>query len=251
VAATDRVARAAVVRAASDPSRAVRLAAAFGLRSIEPDSLDVEPRAKVERALAEWIAAGDVLSDSPEVQYNRGVFWTARGDATRAEAAYRAAIALWPHDFLPRQNLAMLLSQNARPREAEREFQAILERSPNWPPAAFALGLLYAEQLRWSEAAEQLEGCLAANPRYPRAAYNLGIVLLALGRDEDGVRRLEEATSDPSSRLDALRRLVQRANDGGDEAALQRWVSELLLTDPLTRDDPRVRAALEGAESPE
>jgi len=243
--------RADLVRLADDPARAVRLEAAFALRSIDVGSLPAARRSAVERAFVEWLAAQEVLAELPETNYNRGLFLAARGDAAGAEAAYRAAIARWPHDLPPRHNLALLLAEAGRRDEAVRELDAILARSPGWPPTAFARALLHADGEEWSEAATLLEACLAGDPNHPRAAYNLGLARAKLGDAARAEEALERATRDPASRRDALRELVRLAHLRGDEAAQARWLPEALLADPGVRDDPRVRAALGVADGGE
>jgi tetratricopeptide (TPR) repeat protein len=222
----------------------VRQEAAFALRDTDVAALPAAERAGVERAFAELLASHAVLAELPEANFNRGVFLAARGDAAGAEAAYRAAIARWPADLPPRQNLAQMLVAAGRSAEAAREFEAVLARDPGWPPAAFARALLHAEAQEWAAAAALLEACLARDPQYPRAAYNLGLAYAQMGDPTRAAAALERATSDPAARRDALRERVRLAHVQGDEAAQQRWLPEALLADPNVRDDPRVREAL-------
>ncbi|TMA30543.1 MAG: tetratricopeptide repeat protein, partial [Deltaproteobacteria bacterium] len=186
-----------LLRASRDPIRLVRIEAAFGLRAVDVQSL-----------FREWLSAQDVLAELPETNYNRGLFFTARGAVAEAERAYRTAIRLWPHDLAPRQNLALLLAGAGQPRDAEVEWKELLEEQPGWPPALFSLGLLHAEEGRWADAIAELENCLRGNPGYPRGWYNLGVTYAAQGRISEARAAFQRAAADPSSKVDALRELA-------------------------------------------
>jgi tetratricopeptide (TPR) repeat protein len=172
------------------------------------------------------------------------VFWTGRGDLQRAEAGYRRAIALWPPDPTPRQNLAMLLAEQDRDGEATTELDAILARHRDWAPAHFALGLLAERAGDWEQAAAHYERCLEHAPEYPTAALHLGRAYAAVGRTDRAEKAFEIASRDADSRGEALRELVRLAYERGDEATVQRWLPEALLADPGVASDPRVREAL-------
>jgi predicted CXXCH cytochrome family protein len=202
--------RAALVAAARDARRLVRIEAAFALAGTSLDGLARGERAAVEEAFREWLAAQAPAADLPETHFNQGVFWTARGDAGKAEAAYRRALALWPHDLTPRQNLGILLIAAGRPGEAAREFEDLLRRAPT----------------------------------YPGAAQRLAEARLATGDERGAARAFEQATRDPTSRRAALRGLVRLAHRWNDQAMAARWLPEALLADPATANDPNVRTAL-------
>jgi len=243
--AIDADVRARLVTATHDPRRLVRIEAAFALRAVDPETLaDTDARAAVRRANGEWLAAQAVLDPIPESHFNRGLYWAARGDVLRAEAAYRTATRLWPYDPTPRHNLAQLLLDGGRAADAEHEWRALLAADPGWPSAALALATLVARDERWDEAAALLDAGLARAPDYPRAAYTLGVVERARGRLDAAAAAFERATEDPAARREALRELVRLAHARGDEVAQQRWLPETLLADPTVGSDPDVRSAL-------
>ncbi len=191
------------------PERLVRVEAAFALRGIDREALSASDKKRLELADAEWLEAQDLSSDGPASGHNKGIYFTARGDTARAEAAYRAAIDRWPGVVETRHNLGMLLVDSGRIEEAEKEFVAALDWEPEWPPAAFSLGLLYGQRGQLEEALAMLQDCVRQNPRYPRALYNLGVLYGQLGRRAEAVRVLEAAATHPDSRRDALDALAQ------------------------------------------
>jgi tetratricopeptide (TPR) repeat protein len=191
----------------------VRLEAAFALRTVEVDSLEPAAKVTVEGAFSEWLRAQSVMGELPESHFNAGVFWTARGRLDEAERAYRTAIARWPRDLAPRQNLAMVLLAGGRPADAEAEFKAALGEAPAWPPALCGLGQLYAAEKRLEDAIRSYEECVSHAPQDP-------------------------------GRAEALRELVRIAYQAGDRAVVERWLPQALLADPTTAGHPGVRAAL-------
>ncbi|MDT1818664.1 tetratricopeptide repeat protein, partial [Acinetobacter baumannii] len=72
--------------------------------------------------------------------------------ANEAEAIYRAALALGPHNARTLNNLAALLQRTGRPLDAEAAYRQ----------------------------------AIAADPGYAEARWNLGFLLLARGRLEEG-----------------------------------------------------------------
>jgi predicted CXXCH cytochrome family protein len=242
--------RGTLVVGARDPVRLVRVEAAFSLRDVDVATLAAEDRVTVARAFDEWEAAQQVSADRPEVQMNRGIFWMARHDLPRAEAAYRAALALWPDDPAPRQNLALLLADSGRRGEAETELAELLRRTPDWPPALFALGTLRADAGRMPEAIPPLEACLRVDPGYPQAAYRLGLAYRATGDLAAAAHAFERGAAEPSSRGDALRELVRTHSQRGDQEAVARWLPDALLADRALADDPRVREIVAAMRAP-
>jgi predicted CXXCH cytochrome family protein len=131
----DAVAQRTLVTASRDARRLVRLEAAFALRSVDLAGLSADDRQAVSASFEEWLSVRRTSAELPETHFDEGLFWSARREPARAEAAYRRAVALWPADLTPRQNLALLLLEGGRPGEAQAELEAILQRSPAWPPA--------------------------------------------------------------------------------------------------------------------
>lgn len=241
---TDEATTGASIAATRDAARLVRVEAAFALRTTDTTALAPSERDGVDRAFGEWLGAQRALGELPETNFNRGIFLTARGDLSGAEAAYRRAISIWPWDRPPYQNLAMVLVSDHRPDEAETVLHDALRIDPDWPPARFSLALLLAGQARWQDAVEQLEATVRVDPTYPRAMFNLGLAYAHVDRLDKANTALELAVDDPSAHADALRELVRLAMLRNDPEARDRWLPRALLADPNVGNDPRVRAAL-------
>jgi tetratricopeptide (TPR) repeat protein len=220
-----------------DDSRIVRQHAAFALRSASPLKGDLQ--AALAQATDEWLAGQRWLADTPEAQYNLGVFFAGRGDVAAAQAAYTQALRLWPRAYRARHNLGMLLAQAGDLEGAAQQFEAVLANDPV-PDSSFALGLLRAQQGRWREAIAALERCVAEVPSYPRARYNLALARAKTGDYTAALDELERAAALADSRREAVLTLIDLARQVGDKARLERWVLEGAR---LGADDPALGAA--------
>ena len=157
-----------------DPSRSVRSEAArvlSGLPGIAPEN-----RTDYEKALLEYRAGQEALSDQAGAQLNLAVLAAREGRSGEAETAYREALRL-DSLFLPaRFNLAMLYEAQGRTQEAEAELRAAVQIAPELADAHYSLGLLLAaDPARGEEAAETLGRAATLAPNRARVHYNGGL----------------------------------------------------------------------------
>jgi tetratricopeptide (TPR) repeat protein len=174
----------ALAKATGDEYLLVRVRAATALADIPAQRLPEEYRAGFERAATELLEALSARPDDYASHYNLGNFHMQRGDQAKALASYGNAIALRPDSVPPHVNaafvynaqghndqdpndpiihlnLAMLLGEMNRPKEAEQAFRRVLDIDPNSAVAAYNLGVIAAsdrpfESLRWCRKAWQL-----------------------------------------------------------------------------------------------
>ena len=116
-------------------------------------------------------------------------------------ARLQVAHATAPHYGRPRVQLAEALTGRGRAEReagdlaaAERSFRAALEVVPTDAHARFQLAAVLTEQGRPAEALPEARRTLALRSGYPRGLQLLGSTLLALGRPEEAVAALHEAT---------------------------------------------------------
>jgi predicted CXXCH cytochrome family protein len=215
---------------AADPSRLVRLSAAWGLRR------DRSPA--VAPLLAEWRASMALLDDQPETHHTLGVFHADRGDAEAAEGAYRTALRLAPQSIPPRYNLAVLLAARGDREAAAVEFRHVRALDPSFGPAACRLGTLDVDGARWEEAVRGLQDCLRSDPLHPGALRDLARAYEAMGLEKVTDTVLEAALAYPGARGEALRALVAVTLGRGDRDAAARWAAEAEAADARVLGDP-------------
>jgi Tfp pilus assembly protein PilF len=109
-----------------------------------------------------------------------------------------------------RQEIAWRWLQAGDLRTAEREFRAILRRSPQFAPAQSGVGYVLLARRQAPDALDQFDGVLKHAPAYAPALAGRAQALLALGRDAEALASLEAAAAaDPSldlgPRIEVLR----------------------------------------------
>jgi len=79
-------------------------------------------------------------------------------------------------------------------------YEELVQEDPANPRYLTALGSLYVRQRDWSKAAESLQKALELKPEDNQIRQELGIILWHLGRQEEGLKYLDEAIQkDPKS----------------------------------------------------
>lgn len=111
-------------------------------------------------------------------------------------------------------------------RAAERNFTAVLEKTPEFYPAEAGLGYIALAQQDYPQAVARFDRAVAADPAYVPALLGRGEAQLALGNTEQALRSLEAAVAaDPSltsirTRVEVLRvRGLQEQVDAARKAA--------------------------------
>jgi tetratricopeptide (TPR) repeat protein len=182
----------ALVHAAGDKFRLVRVRAAASLAGVPPDYLEEQDRQAVEQALEEFIASILARPDDYTSHYNLGNLYMDVQDFEAAVAAYDTSSRLRP-DFVPSLvNVSFALNaigQNAR---AEERLRKALELEPESAVVNLNLGLLLGEQGRVEEAEAALRNVMQADPESAVTAYNLGIILTK-NRPEEAITWVQKS----------------------------------------------------------
>jgi Flp pilus assembly protein TadD len=235
-----RIARAAPLL--DDPLRAVRIEAGRQLAAVPRDGLDPALRAKLDRALAEYITAQRVDADRPESHTNLAMLYAEQGDVVHAEQELQTALALRA-DFVPAYvNLADVYRAQQREADAERVLRAGLAVAPNDAALHHALGLLLVRQRRLGDALVELRQAAERQPTEPRYAYVLGVAQHASGQVDEALQTLRAAHERHPSDRDLLLALATISRDAGRRDAAREWARQLAALAP---DDAQARQLLE------
>ena len=218
-----------------DPIRAVRISAAHVLATVPADAVDDALRARLERGLAEYVAAQQVDADRPEARTNLGTLYAQRGQLAAAEAELRTAIAL-QRSYTPASvNLADLYRVEQRDADGERVLRAGIAAAPDDAPLHLALGLLLARQKRLPEAIDALQRAAALQPDDPHYAYVLGVALHSSGQTERALAVLTTAAARHPSDPELLLALTGINRDTGHRDVALQYARRLAAAAP---DDP-------------
>lgn len=164
------------------------------------------------------VTAGESLIEAARAAFHGGRLDEAIGLLRRALADREDAGLL--------SDLAVVLAQSGRPRQAEEAIRRALELRPAHPEAHNNLGLLLCAQSRAPEAETAFRRALELQEAYPEAHNNLGALLAAQGRSneaESAYRRaleLQDAYPEAHNNLGAL--LAARGRAEQAESAYRR-----------------------------
>jgi len=242
-----------LLAAITDPLRAVRVNAAWGLRALRPQALasaaQGEPRSALRAATREWKDSQLVEAEDAESHHALGLFYTAQHRPDDAISAYRQALRLAPAAIPPRYNLSVLLTQQGRKQEAEKQIVRLLDYHPDYPAALYALGVLRAARGETREAVTAFAHCLKADPAYPGALHDLAHAYVTL--DQGGLANtvLEAALRFPASKREAMITLVTANLALGKPKVAAGWAEIASREFPELARDATVQSLLKGRES--
>jgi tetratricopeptide (TPR) repeat protein len=176
----------AVTARLEDDSRNVRVVAAQALAGeLNLDSL----------AASELQHMLQHNADQPLGQLQLGAFAASRGNLETALPHFQTAANWDPYSPGIRHELAIVLSQLNRPREALRELQEAVRLAPQDAEFRFKLALAWNELGESRQVLAELEHAVKLEPRHARAGYNLGLARHAAGNSLGAIQALLTAES--------------------------------------------------------
>ncbi len=182
-----------VDRATSDPVRLVRIKAGRLVAGAPAEGVAPEVLARREQAFAEYVASQEAVAERAEARVNLGTAFAERGDASRAESEYRAAIRLQA-DYVPAYvNLADLYRATGRDTDAGTVLDEGLKAAPNDPSLLHALALLRVRQKRLAEALPLFRRAAEGQPGNARFAYVWAVALRSSGQRAESLAVLANA----------------------------------------------------------
>ena len=169
-----------------DPVRAVRIDAAWSLRTtLETNSL----------AGADLLAYLHHTGDQPAGALQAGIFYLDRNDQPSAMKYFRRSAAWDTNSAPPRHALAIGLSLEGKHQEAVTELQIACKLAPRDAEYRFKLGLALNEVGKIEEARAALEEAVKLEPSFAQAWYNLGLAYNATGKTDAAIESLLRAES--------------------------------------------------------
>ena len=106
---------------------------------------------------------------------------------------YQTTLERNPDSWMAQSNFANLLSQQGRPAEAIRHYEAAIRLAPTYPEIHYNLADALVKTGRSREAVGQYEEALRLRPDYAAAHANLGTTLVALGDPAAALPHFEQA----------------------------------------------------------
>lgn len=222
-------------RLLTDPVLAVRIEAASLLADTPQDRMTADDRAKLSRALDEYIEAQRVNADRPEHRVNLAGLYLRQQRFTDAEAELNAARRLDP-SFVPADvTLAQLHAQQGRNGDGERLLREALIANPGNADLHHALGLNLVRQRRPAEALPELARAAQIAPANARYTYVYAIALNSTGKPGEAIATLEASHVRHPADRDTLFALVTINRDLGNRDAALSWARQLVALDPSAK----------------
>jgi predicted CXXCH cytochrome family protein len=219
----------------ADPVLAVRIEAASLLADAPQGQGSADDRARLARAIDEYVTAQRVNADRPEHRVNLGGLYLRLGRHAEAEAELQAARRL-DASFIPAEiTLAELHARTGRDAGGERALRAALTRHPDSAALHHALGLNLVRQRRPAEALSELGRAAALDPASARIHFVYAVALNAAGRTDEALDTLEASAGRHPADRDTLLALATINRDAGRSEAARRWAERLAAIDPSAR----------------
>ncbi len=218
-----------------DPVRSVRIEAARVLAPVPAGQLQGEQMSIYNRAVNEYIESQTANADRPEALLNLGIYYLAKGDANKAEAACKKAIGL-EDVFVPAYvNLADLYRMQEKETDAYKVLLKARDIAADNANVHYALGLLLIRQQKPGEAIVELETAARLMPDNPRYIYVYAVALESMGKTDDAIAQLQIAHDRFSDNVEILQALVSYNRKAGNEFAAQRYMKKLADINNVTR----------------
>jgi len=167
----------ALVQAASDSFRLVRVRAASALAGFPPSLFKDQDLSTVRSATDEYLASLVARPDQWSSHYNLGNYYLNRGEPRLAMAAFEMASKLDPDGIQPLVNISIVHARLGELQKAEAALKRALSLAPTSAPANYNMALLKAELGDLPAAEQYLRKALESDPALAEAAYNLSVIL--------------------------------------------------------------------------
>ncbi len=173
--------QAALLKAAEDKFRIVRIRAGAGLAGKEETINNPKQRAAAVKAIEEYKTSITVRPDHWSSHYNMGNFLMNRGQYTEAIDAYRMSHQFRPDVIEPLVNLAFAYNLTGRNENAKQALRKAAQIEPKNAAVHLNLALLLGETGRLEEAESTFRMVFKLNPQSAVAAYNLAVITASKG----------------------------------------------------------------------
>jgi Tfp pilus assembly protein PilF len=235
--------RDALIKAAQDEYRLVRVRAAATLARWPMGGFTADQTKVVQKAEAEYVAALQSRPDDFTAHTNLGNYQLDRGDTDTALRSFETAIKLRPDSTITLVNASIAYSRAGKTADADRVLVQALQNAPDNGAANFNRGLLLAEQGKKPEAMACLRKALASPDTAGPAAYNLCVMTVEENRAEALSLCRQAVKAVPDNEKYVFTLAFYSAQDQ-DPAAVAQFLAAFVATHPSNLDTRMLLADL-------
>jgi predicted CXXCH cytochrome family protein len=175
----------------NDPVRAVRVEAAWSLRS------QGNPTSTAGMDLQKFLKNN---ADQPVGALQLGVYHQDRGEMEQAMKYFKRAVQWDPHSAALHQALAFAYNKQGNREAAIQSLEEACRVEPKQAEYRFNLALAFAETQQTDKVIEHLEQTVKLDPKFSRAWYNLGLAYNGQEKTKEALAALLRAeTSEPDN----------------------------------------------------
>ena len=219
-----------------DELRMIRIEAARVLASSKAQINDAGVKAKLEKAIEEYIAALRINADRPEALVSMGNLYASLQSADQAQAAYEKAIEVDPTFISAYVNLADLYRARNLDHEGKRYLLSAIEQQPDAAAPHHALGLLYVRQQKIKDALTALQKSVDLDPTNSRYKYVYAVALNSVGQSQEAINVMTKAHQQRSADREVLYALISFHHQAGDMKTAKRYAETLVKVAPWDRE---------------
>ncbi|MFJ3261497.1 tetratricopeptide repeat protein [Pseudomonas sp. NPDC086581] len=221
----------------NDPIRAVRIAAAWQLAQLPPQTR-AGLSAALEKGLSEYEEVQNDLTERAEANLNLAMLYQATNRPEKVEPALRAAIARNP-DFLPATvTLIQWLEASGRAPEARQLLEDSLRLHPGSGLLHHVNGLALVRAGQRPQALKELREAVRLAPDDDQFRYVLAIALHDTGDADGACHELEQLLQRHPANRAARLTLLDYLRETGQFQKVQQLTAELEQQNP---DDPSLK----------
>ncbi|WP_291865643.1 multiheme c-type cytochrome [Maribacter sp.] len=200
-----------------DSIRSVRISAA---QFYAANNIPLPQNREYKKANKELKNSLENNSEFPSGQHKIGLLHAAKGDITAAEKAYRNAIFIDNYYNLSRLNLALIVYNQGKTKEAEELYLKVASQEPHSSYPHFMLGLLYNEINQPQKSIQYLKLATEKKPILINAFYNYGIKLQEQQKYKDARTVIEKGLKEvPNSERLLYLKVINQINTNNTQGA--------------------------------
>ena len=158
-----------------------------------------------------------------------------------AIAAYEKAASLQPKNIEPHLSAGLLLENQNKTADAEREYKQAQQIDPASADAAIGLANIYMRGRQFLDAEAELRKVLAAHPDQAAARIQLGRVLAAQGKNDQAISELDEGAKQAPNDVSVQRDLADLYYLAGKNDQAEKAYRDLVAASP---NDPELHRSL-------
>jgi Flp pilus assembly protein TadD len=234
----------------TDEVTAVRMEVAMSLAEVPLNQISLEQSNQLETLFSEYEGIMLQHADMPGTQMQLGLFYSGRGKADNAEAAYNEALRLNHQLIAAYLNLADLLRTEGREEDARQQLLKALKVAPESGAVLHSLGLLETRSGNSEAALDYLKRAAAVEASGIQHGFVYAIALHDLGQADNAITQLKTLLRRVPQEQQVLLALSNYNAELGRRKEALKYAASLISAAPGNRDYQQLYQSLSRSTTP-